>query len=731
VNGARVARMLRASVAVPAAAGVLFSTTGIGVAKDGSQSAVHVQHRAAARTLQVSIDGTPLGAIGIAQGTETFVALAPVAVAAGSHIVRTRSGARVTGLDRSRLLTVGSRMIREDDDSEPVLRVPLADRDGALYVAADDAARLFDLHVQMEKNALAFSRPREIGSAPTVVEVPRPPAARPHATPLPSRMAVAEAASAGANAGRIVFSLERAGGLTQLMLLSETHGSYLHTYVSSAGIGSLGTPSATVTIGSATRNVALGALPNPIGGLIMRGGIYDGVALEDGYHEAFGGRRLDDGLDYTGVSSGDPLHGGSNTLAVVSQDGAYDQTIFRHYTVQQTPWGETAQELLVGDRGAGLAFSARTAGRTFLESDVAFVRGDLPLGPNDAPISIDLGRELSGATTVTAGFAKFAGQPISPFTGISMRARDLVASVSLTDRTVTTALAYRTATYNVQAFTVPGLQRTTGVQASALLPDATVDLSSLIANGERDDALEVRTTRSGLNLVAGVGDSNGKAGPIAGISIPLGSAFALETAIRPDHGSRRAIRFSLAMAVPGRRSRPLPTLPAAVRIDGTPANGKLRLFVDGMPVRTFAGTATTAPVTAGAHVFAVESVDGAAGSRDTNVTIVAAGDTVVLTLLPERAILGRVSLADPALVGNDFSLAGIPVVIEPGDIAVDTDADGTFVFPRQPIPSDATIAVDPGALPRTLRAPERVPLATGEMRIVLQPGLKIEEQTFR
>ncbi len=723
-------RRLRGGLAAFVAGGVLASTCALGSAHDRSANVA----RAAApvRALQVTLDGAPLGPVGVEQGTEALVALSPLAGAAGWHFVRSAVGARLTGEDTTRLLTVGSRTIREDGDSKPVLRAPLAERNGTLYVAADDAARLLGLQIRHDRGIVAFSRPRQIGSTASVVEVPRPAAAYARATTSASRMAVAEAASAGANAGRIVFSLERAGGFTQLLLTSETHGSYLHTFVSSSGIGTFGTPSASVTLGSATRNVALGALANPLGGLVMRGGIYDGLTLENGFHEAFAGRRLDDGHDVVGLGSGDPLHGGSNTLAVVTQDGAYDQTIFRHYTVQRTPWGETAEELMVGDRGEGVAYAARTAGRTFLESNVAFTRGELPLAPDDAPISIDLGRELSSATTVTAGFAKFAGQALSPFAGISTRARDLVASLSLTDRSVTTALSYRTPVLNVQAYAVPGTQRTDGIQASAFLPSATLDASMTNNGGVRDDALELRTVRPGLNFVGGIGESDGKMGPIVGVSVPLGRAFALETAIRPDNGARRAIRFSLAMAVPGRRPKAIPTVAAAVHVDRAAPNGaQLRLFVDGFPARTFAGTAVAVPVTFGSHVFAVESVDGASGSRDTTVAIAAAGDSVELAVLPERAVFGRVSLADPSLVGPDFSLAGIPVVIEPGDIAVDTDADGAFVFPHQPLPPDATIGVDPGALPRSLRAAERIPLGAGAVRILLAAGLKVEEQTFR
>ena len=87
------------------------------------------------------------------------------------------------------------------------------------------------------------------------------------------------------------------------------------------------------------------------------------------------------------------------------------------------------------------------------------------------------------------------------------------------------------------------------------------------------------------------------------------------------------------------------------------------------------------------------------------------------------------TLAPTAIVPSDFSLAGITVLIEPGNLAVQTNADGTFFFPRQPIPQDATVSIDPASLPRQLSAGP-VRSLSDDVELAILPGLTIDRQTF-
>ena len=91
---------------------------------------------------------------------------------------------------------------------------------------------------------------------------------------------------------------------------------------------------------------------------------------------------------------------------------------------------------------------------------------------------------------------------------------------------------------------------------------------------------------------------------------------------------------------------------------------------------------------------------------------------------------GRVVVSDGAVWSPDVGLAGIAIAVDPGGAAVETAADGTFVFPKLPLAPGATIAVDPSSLPRELRAPDRQPLPAGDVTLVLGPGLRVERQTF-
>jgi hypothetical protein len=181
------------------------------------------------------------------------------------------------------------------------------------------------------------------------------------------------------------------------------------------------------------------------------------------------------------------------------------------------------------------------------------------------------------------------------------------------------------------------------------------------------------------------------------------------------------------MSLPARRAPSVPTIPARIDVEGA-VQAPVRLFVDGLPAGLFEGAHKTAAVTRGAHVFAVETLDGAYGSADTSARIDAPGDPVTLALYPERAVSGRVVLADPHSVDEDFSFAGIVVTI--GNAATETNADGSFAFGKQPIAPDAMLAVDQGSLPRELRAPDPAPVRDGELILVLHPALHVEHRTF-
>jgi hypothetical protein len=684
-------------------------------------------------TLALTVDGVALRAPALARGAEQpLVPLDAVAAALGWRVVPVAGGARVSDADRAIVVSAGSRLVREDGEARPLFAAPPLDRGGHLFLSAPDAARLFGVRLARADGKVAFVRPVRISAPMEVAEVPRPATPRPSPTPRPAPPRAADD-PLGTGAGRVVLSLDRIGPTRLLRLTSQTQAANFQTFVSAAGIDRLGAPSATVVLGTAARGIGLGLLPDPLGGAILRGGGFDGIVASDdhGRETVFAGHRLD-GVSELGAMLADPFGGGATSLAVLTRDGAYDQTLVRRASHRHQAWGDFGSELMLSDRGAGAGLTARTRGRTFLESSVAYASPGLPTGPDDAPVSLDLGRHLSEATTVVGGAETGPHQPLMPFFGLSSRWRGVLGSLSVSNRTFSASGSYQTGTANLQFFTVPGPQRATGFAGTVLLPGATFETSWTSAPGSRDASLTVRTAGHGLNLIGGLGlPSGGRLGPVAGASLPLAAGLALEGTVRPAGSGQTALRLALAAGIPGRRAARVPTVPATVRIAGASAPSALELYVDGVPVRRFSGAGTTVAVTRGTHVFGLRSDDGTLGSPDTSAEVGAADDAVDLVLWPERAVRGRVAAPDVAGLEAEGGLAGIVVTLEPGGLTAQTDADGTFVFPRQPVAPEATIGIDPSSLPRELRAPEREPLAQGDdVRLLLGPALRIERQAF-
>lgn len=663
-------------------------------------------------------------------GKEPLVALSPLAHALNWKVVRLNSTAVLVGHDRQVTLTIGLRTVGENGDPHAMFAEPPLDRNGQIYLSAHDAARLFGLRLTTN-GRLAFHRPQDLSSDTEITEIPAPPTPHPTATPRVNRSNNNGGDGATANAGRVMLSLDRSGSANVLNIQSETNGSFLATRLDSSGVNGLGPPDATVIVGDAKRNASIGYISDPLAGLIFSGGVYEGVDLHDGMggHDAFIGRRLDDGYSSFGAVLSDPHNGVSDTVDVLMHGTSYAEMILRRFAVWHAPWGDYSREFIIGSHGFGMGFGARTRGRTFVETAVTYASSSLPLGPNDAPIRIDVGRELSDATTVVAGFEETPQTPFGPYVGISTHSQNFVAGISATNHEISGSLSYHTANADIQGYTVPGVSRASGFEGTYYFPGVTVDAQSITELGDSEAFIETRTNRPGLNLVTGVGfPSGGRPGPIAGLSIPVTRMLSVEGTLRPSASGPYRLHLGIAASIGRRRSSSQPMVPANVRLEGA-ATRSVRMFVDGSPAGTRSSTAFTIQVTRGTHRFSAESLDGSEGSPETAVTVEAAGDTVSLPLYPEHAVQGHVALAPTAIVPTDFSLAGITVLIEPGDMAVQTNPDGTFFFPRQPIPQNATIELDPASLPRELRAGPARSLSA-DIELAILPGLSVDRKTF-
>jgi hypothetical protein len=679
----------------------------------------------------VWLDDTRLETVAVERtGKDPLVALGPLAHALNWTVARTNSTAVLTGHDRQLTLTIGVRSVEENGDPHAMFAEPPLDRNGQIYLTAHDAARLFGLTLRTT-GKLAFHRPHDLSTATEITEIPASPTPHPTATPRVNRSNDNGGDGATANAGRVLLSLDRIGAANVLNIQSETNGSFLATRLDSSGVNGIGPPDATVIVGDAKRNASIGYISDPLAGLIFGGGVYEGIDLHNGIagQDAFIGRRLDDGYSSFGTVLSDPRNGTSDTLDVLMHGSSYAEMLLRRFSVTHEAWGDYTREFIIGSRGFGMGFGARTRGRTFLETAVTYASNGLPLGPNDAPIRIDVGHQLSDATTVVAGFEETPLTPFGPYLGISTHSQNFVAGITTTNHEISGSLAYHTTNADVQGYTVPGVSRASGIEGTYYFPAITIDAQSYSSLGDSETYVEARTNRPGLNLVTGVGlPSGGKPGPIAGLSIPITHMLSVEGTLRPSASGPYRLHLGVAATIGRRRGATEPMVPANVRLEGQSAR-PVRVYVDGTPAGTRSSSAFTIQVTRGTHRFSAESVDGSEGSQETAVNVEAAGDTVSLSLFPEHAVQGHVTLAPTAIVPSDFSLAGITVLIEPGDIAVQTNPDGTFFFPRQPIPQDATVALDPASLPRELR-PGPARSLSDDVELAILPGLPVERQTF-
>ena len=477
-----------------------------------------------ARTQSYGSTTRRLGTIAVERvAKDPLVALSPLAHALDWKVARTSSTAVLSGHDRQLILTIGLRTVGENGDPHAMFAEPPLDRNGQIYLSAHDAARLFGLSLTTS-GKLVFHRPQDLSSDTQISEIPVSPTPHPTATPRANRTNGNGGDGATANAGRVLLSLDRIGSANVLNIQSETNGSFLATRLNSSGVNQLGPPDATVIVGDAKRNASIGYISDPLAGLIFGGGVYEGVDLHDGTagHDEFIGRRLDDGYSSFGMVLSDPHDGTSDTLDVLTHGSSYAEMLLRRFAVWHAPWGDYTREFIIGSRGFGMGFGARTRGRTFVETAITYASPGLPLGPNDAPIRVDLGHQLSDATTVVAGFEETPQTPLGPFVGVSTHSQNFVAGISATNHEISGSLAYHTANGDVQGYTVPGVSRASGIEGTYYFPAITIDAQSYSSLGDSESYIEARTNRPGLNLVTGVGlPSGGRPGPIAGLSIPV------------------------------------------------------------------------------------------------------------------------------------------------------------------------------------------------------------------
>jgi hypothetical protein len=691
-----------------------------------------------AGALPVTLDGKALGAIGLIRpGEAPLIQIEPLATALQWHVTTTAAGTELDDGTGKRLVRAGSRSVHEDGtDVEIFEDVPVV-RSGHIALVFSDALAFFNLSGAYNATSITLTGSAVSQSsgfsaseiAKTVVASPTP---APVVTAAPVVGSPFEPGLAD-----ISLSLDSDGSQRFYRVGLASNTSVLHANVNAAGIQTLGSPDGTITIGGPARNASVGQLPDPVGGIILPGNGFEGAtwfSRTARYAMTLIGGRRDDGRTMVGIERSSPNSSDNTTVAIISNNGAYEQTVLRHSHAYAEKWGSLIEEWLASERGFGAGLSAQTRGRAFLASTLTFVTDGLPIGPNSAPISIAAGYNASVATTFTSGFYAARGTPLSPYIGIQTGSPTIRLFANATPHLISTGLSYFGPLGNAQLLAEPANERLIEFQSQLRVHDLEADI--LIANQTTSSQadVELQTIHPGINLIGGFASiSGGHSGPVVGISVPFSRSFAIEVSERPGSVGRYATRFSIHAGLPPRRSR-VPRYPLTVTVDGVGATTPLRLLVDGVPVGQFTGAIrqTSVTLSRGPHDLYAETLDGASGSPSRHISLTEA-TTENLTLYPERVIRGRIRFSGAAAaIPPDASLAGIKLRIEPGGIVAEADADGNFLFPRQPLEPQAVLTVDPDTLPRGIDAPD--PLLVGATGAPIDLPLlprRVERQVFR
>jgi hypothetical protein len=699
-------------------------------------SCVVVSQPEAPRRVLVFVDGRPAGSVMLHPGaTGELVALGSLARTLGWRAMASGDALELSGESRRLRLAAGTTRVLEEGAETTPLSVPAVRIDAALYVAVADIGDLLFLRAEVRGNALMISTAALDPSAVSVTERALPPAPSPSPVrsaanqPAPPPMAVRQAAS-------LSLSLNSIGSQRFYEFGIISNGADLRSNLLFSGESQIGPPSGSVTVGPLAHSTTIGDNTDPLSGIILRNGSLIGVdvANRDTGTDLVAGRR-NDGQTLAGWSH--RTSGGSEGVAVVAQDGHFNQFIARRTYEKRYAWGVVQREVLAGTRGVGTGLYARTNGRTFYEATVTDATRGLPLQMDDAPRQVDVGRKVSNNVTVRAGFVSAYGLAFTPFASVFARANDTTFSATLGKGTTAFGGAYQTDRLSAEAYLGGGIDgRSTYVHIATPVRRMTLAFQVLDTSSGRDTTLELQTQGHVVNFLAGVesvGQTVAHLGPVVGMLVPVLPGLSAQLAFNPtEHGNN--LKAGLVATFKARNSESsVPSDRVAISvIDGDRA-GPMTLSIDGAPAKSFTGSSIVADIVRGPHIIAVTTDDGKRGSADTTLDV-KRGATLSLALVPIRTIRGHVRIiAALNEIPGAFTLAGTTVLVRPMGLVAPVDADGAFAFYNIAIAPGSTLIVDPNGLPPDLelQAPVPVPETDGiPAELILVPTRKVERKSF-
>jgi hypothetical protein len=627
------------------------------------------------------------------------------------------------------------------EDGSPMMRLTAFPRlqSGQLYVGVADLANLLDVNVMAHGNRLVIgAKDARAERAMTVSELatptPRPSADPPRATAFSNTVAAIPQGRHLIGHASFEFMNQANSRFYQGMFDGGSGSVHASLYAN----GSQGTHTmvgGTVTLGTGARHADFGSFPDPLYGEIFNTGGTNGVDFENRSGTTFswgdspyGNRRI------LALSN---THGALTQIAsLVSEPGSGMQLLGGLIRSTATAKGFFSQEIWIGEHGLGAGIHYRTAGRFYMENRLGIAGAGLPLIPGDAPTQLDAGYDFSSSLGLRAGIDGAKDQPLRPFAQIYAQSHGFQASFSH-------QLQGNVLTAGYDGTGINGFVDYGRSGSSTFLSGSwqmqmgrglfTANAYSTSANS-RDEWAEYQFNSGSAGPTLGIesvssGDDH-RFGPVVGVALPVARLLTARLELHPlarGNGLRVAVQQTLTV-----RNRVAQQRFITVASE-TPPQSQLFVLVDGVRGPALSSASVRVPVPDGNHYVSLQSEDGKLGSPETRVVD---GNPAALTLplWPVLEVRGSVRLpqsATTALLGVRPSLAGITVVIQPGTLVAQTDANGNFDFPPQGLAPDSTITVDASSLPAGLAPSTPVPVSgDAPITVQLQLSKKIEKVTF-
>ena len=686
-------------------------------------------------TTVASINGEETTLPSVRNDTKLMVALEPLATKLGIGLKR-HGGALYLDVDGS-WISVNPDDIVVRDGAAPMMRLGTAPerRAGQTFIDAADVSNLLDVSATRDGNRLAVARKKPDNESAqggfTVREIPTP---KPLPKPSPAAVTAFHSYDNVPDGKRLL-------GRAAFDMNSDPYGRYYNAMFDGgtqhlhASVYANGTTVAhpniggTLRVGEGEKHVSLGGITDPLYGDLFSGAGSNGVEFENtsGVTLAWGNSTVGD--RHT-VAVGRRTTSSNMEVALASQ---YQSSIQPLFGVQQWRYAGSAyfsQELWLGMHGIGADLHYRTAGRLFGEAKLGFAGAGLPLVLGDDATQIDVGYDFTKSFGLRAGFAGGHDLNAQPMLQAYVRTHGIELSAQRfgSQNLFTADLASGTVWYDF------GPQIS---QASAQLqferPHGLIETTDYLSRGANFDVtVDYRLKREAPAFSFGgeiIRSGNlGRIGPVIGFASPITGGLNAEVQFHPlirGNGLRFAVQQAIfASNAPRQRFIDVALL--------TPTDSPMFVAIDGTRTEALSTGTTRVPIPSGNHYVSVQSGDGSLASPEQRVVD---GNPVTLTfpLWPVRTIRGKLSIPKNVLsvLQPAPSLAGITLILQPGNVTAQTDEDGSYAFPSQALSPDTTIAIDRSTLPDGLAAPDPQSISSdGTVDIILQSSKKIEKVIF-